>query len=171
MSRKLLGALLITAALVLTALVYLKQRRERIRLLEELAAALSAAAGELSLRALPLQRLFELLSTRAKGPAEEFFAVLFKRMDRLGEEDFFTLWEKTAVEKLPGLTPAEREEFSRLGAVLGRYELERQLEALSACAAAFDEAARRARQDYPDRRRLTLGLSACAGALLIIILI
>lgn len=171
MSQKIFGAALIIAALVLGALSYLKQRRERMRLLEQLSAALNMAAGELSLRALPLPRLFELLSGRAQGAAAEFFAALCDGMDRLGEENFSTLWDKAAREKLPELMPEEREELKRLGAVLGRYELERQLEALRACAAVFDGALCRARRDYPDRRRLTLGLSACAGVLLIILLI
>lgn len=170
MRQKLLGAVLIIAALSLGAINYLKQRRERMKLLEQLSAALNTAAGELSLRALPLPRLFELLASRTQGAAETFFSALCDDMDRLGDEDFFTLWERDTREMLPGLMPDELEELSRLGAVLGRYELERQLEGLRACAAAFDEALHRARQDYPDRRRLALGLSACAGLLLIIIL-
>lgn len=171
MSRKIFGAALIIAALIIGALCYLKQRRERMKLLEQLSAALNSAAGELSLRALPLPMLFGCLAGRTQGAAAEFFSALCDGMDRLGDENFFAVWDRTAKEKLPGLMPDEREELGRLGAVLGRYELERQLEALHACAAAFDAALLRARQDYPNLRRLALGLSACAGFLLIILLL
>lgn len=171
MSQKMLGAALIVAALLAGALSYLKQRRERMKLLEELSAALNTAAGELSLRSLPLPRLFECLSGRTQGAAAEFFSSLCGGMDRLGEEEFSTLWDRAADEKLPGLSTAEREELKRLGAVLGRYELERQLEALRLCADSLDAALGRARQDYPNLRRLSLGLSACAGFLLIILLL
>lgn len=171
MSQKIFGAALIIAALSLGALSYLKQHRERMRLLEQLSAALDMAVGELSLRALPLPRLFELLSGRTQGAAAEFFSALCEGMDRLGDENFSTLWDEAATGKLPGLMPEEREELMRLGAVLGRYELERQLEALHACSAVLGDALCRTRRDYPERRRLALGMSACAGALMIILLI
>lgn len=170
MTGRLFGAGLIFTALAFGALIYLKARRQRIELLSLLSAALDTAAGELSLRSLPLTRLFELLAKRSDGMAAEFFKALCTGMDRLSEEDFFTLWTNAAEEHLTALNTAEREEIARLGAVLGRYELPRQLEAIRGCRTAVDNALLQARQDYPTRRRLALGLSASAGALLIIIL-
>lgn len=171
MTGRLFGAGLIFAALAFGALIYLNTRRQRMELLAQLSAALDTAAGELSLRSLPLPRLFALLAGRGAGGAAAFFTALCTGMDRLGEEDFFTLWTNAAEDNLSALYPAEREEIARLGAVLGRYELERQLAAIRDCRAAIDGALSQARQEYPNRRRLALGLSGCAGVLLIIILI
>ena len=171
MTGRIFGAGLILAALAFGALVYLNTRRQRIELMAQLSAALDTAAGELSLRSLPLPRLFELLEKRSGGAAAEFFGALCTGMDRLSEEDFSTLWESAAEEHLGLLHSTEREEIDRLGAVLGRYELQRQLAAVRDCRAAMDRALSSARQDYPTQRRLALGLSATTGALLIIILV
>ncbi len=65
---------------------------------------------------------------------------------------------------------AEAREFAALG-VLGRCDADMQLAAISACEAYLRAALERARGDYPQQRRLSLGIAAAAGALLVIVFI
>lgn len=171
MRVKLIGGALIFAAFLLGALVCLRLRRQRTDTLNQLCTALDRAEGELSLRGLPLPRLFELLSKCSTGAAGFFFSELSQSMDRLGEEDFHTLWLRAAEKCLAALRQPEREEIDRLGGVLGRYGLTEQLSAIRACSAELRRALDCARQDYPRSRRLLLGMASAAGAMLIILLI
>lgn len=168
---KYIGAVLIFSALIGGAVIYLISQRRRVQTLSGLCAALDMAAGELSARAAPLPLLFELLGQRCEGAAAEFFHTLSGSMDRLGDEELFSLWQGAAEKNLACLNTAEREEIARLGGVLGRYEMEAQLSALHSCEAVLRASLEQARADYPNRRRLGIGMTAAAGALLVIVLL
>ena len=58
-----------------------------------------------------------------------------------------------------------------LGDVLGRYELNEQLESIDICLDSLSRSLRGLQAQYPERRRLVLGLSAAAGILVLIVLI
>ena len=58
-----------------------------------------------------------------------------------------------------------------LGDVLGRYELNEQLESIDICLDSLNRSLRGLQTQYPERRRLVLGLSAAAGILVLIVLI
>ncbi len=168
---KLLGAALILAACLGAGAVYALAKRQRMETLQGLWGALGLMEGELETRLSPLPELVRLAAAEAQGQAGAFLDSLSGRLDRLGEAEFAQLWREAAEEQLSALNPEEREEICRLGLVLGRYELEKQLAALGACRAilrtGLDEAVLR----YPGEKRLGLGLGAAAGALLVIALL
>lgn len=168
---KYVGAVLIFSAFLGGAVIYLLSQRQRVQTLSGLCSALDMAAGELSARAAPLPLLFELLGQRCEGAAADFFNALCGSMDRLGEEELFSLWHGATEKNLACLSTAEREEIDRLGGVLGRYEMEAQLTALRSCEAVLRSSLEQARADYPNRRRLGIGMTAAAGALLVIVLL
>ena len=58
-----------------------------------------------------------------------------------------------------------------LGDVLGRYELQEQLESIDICLDSLNRSMHGLQTQYPERRRLVLGLSAAAGILVLIVLI
>lgn len=166
-----LGAALILAGCLLSGALWTRTKSRRIRTLRQLCAALELLAGELETRAPPLPELAKLLAERAGGQAGTFFSLLSVSMEQLGRESFSQLWSRAAETVLESLGREEREEFAGLGMILGRCELARQLSALRACTAALRTNLREAEGLYPGQRRLSLGLTGAAAALLIIVLL
>ena len=72
---------------------------------------------------------------------------------------------------LPALEASEREALCALGAALGRYPLDMQLSALSRCRKKLEEHLLQARGSLPEDTRLSWGLSAAGGLLLLILLL
>ena len=68
------------------------------------------------------------------------------------------------------LSADELDEIMRLGRVLGRCELDMQLAAIDRCTAHLDRALTRVRAEYPQLCRLSIGLPAAAGLMLVIVL-
>ena len=88
-----------------------------------------------------------------------------------GIYSFFALW-KNALGSAPALPEGEAvKALEELGTVLGRYELETQLRAVEGCRAVLCRRLDALRQSLPQTKRLTLGLSLAAAALVGIILI
>ena len=127
------------------------------------------AARRLRVRLCPLPELISELAGRG-GAAGEFYTGLAKKLDSIGEVDFSALWASS----LECLTPLSRDELSALralGDVLGRYELNEQLESIDICLDSLNRSMHGLQTQYPERRRLVLGLSAAAGILVLIVLI
>lgn len=167
---KILGGALIFLGFLAAGLVHTSAEKKRIETLCQLVLALELMEGELSARRTPLPELTALLANRSTGQAGAFFRQLADSMEQLGDRSFDTLWSRAA-ENLNALDRGEREELIRLGPVLGRFEMDKQLAALGCCCSALREALRGAQSRYPDKQRLSLGLTAAAGALLIIALL
>lgn len=167
---RLWGAALILTACLGAGLLRTASVRRRMETLRGLCGALELAEGELETRLTPLPELVRLLAGRSSGQTGDFFRLLDASFGFLGAEDFAALWSRAAATALTALSSADREELVRLGQVLGRFELDRQLAALEACVRALRGELEAARVRYPGDRRLSLGLGAAAGALLIVVL-
>ena len=168
---KLLGVFLILAAGVGLGTSSIFAEKKHLRIMNAVCVSLDLMYRELEARALPLPELFRVLADSAEGQCGSFYDRLCAELSHLGKESFSNLWRRTATEMLTELRSDELAELSRLGDTLGRYSLERQLEAIRLCRDRLNSALVSRQQRYPERQRLTLGLSTAAAALLVIILI
>lgn len=146
------------------------QKRE-MEALGSFCAMLQQLDGALGSEAPPMPELICTLTQRCSGAAMLFLRTLGASMDRLGESSFSELW-RDAVKAASALSDRDAvQALNELGSVLGRYELDTQLGSVRTCRAALDRRMETLRQELPQTKRLTLGLSLAASVLLGIILI
>ena len=165
------GIVLMAVACLLTSFQILLIRRERIRALGDLAAALRLLQGELSLRGESLPRLFETIAGRCSGVGRELFEAVSRESGRLGEERFERIWRECVDGVACILRQQERERLGRVGEVLGHVELDLQLQVLEETTTALRLEMEQEEARLPEERRLYLGLGAAAAATLGIVLL
>ena len=167
---KLLGLFLIAAGAGGTAHTFLRRCRSRIRSLHSSSQMLELMEGELNVSVLPLSQLMEAIMPRLSGPALRFAGLLREGIKDLGKQSFSDIWEAGLRVCFPELDAQELQELKELGAILGRYELTRQTEALSCCRQFLRQREEIATEALTGKRRLALGLAFTAAAMLGIIL-
>ena len=168
---RILGICLIVFACVGFGLSLCRARQCRIRSLRELERALGMLAGELGTSVRPTGMLCTLLAERCRGEIELFFQSVVSAIPDLAERSFAEIWESAAQRSLSSLRPEERALVAGLGGSIGRFELDRQLEAVELCRREIHSALEEAGKNYPGERKLCLGLSASAAAMLAILLL
>ncbi len=165
------GFALLQLAALLFSLRHIGSKKRGAACLASFCAMLEQLGGLLGREAAPMPELIGELIPRSDGAAEVFLRALAASMDRLGEYSFCALW-KNALGAAPALSDREAAQaLEELGTVLGRYELETQLRAVESCRAVLCRRLDAQRQSLPQTKRLTLGLSLAAAALVGIILI
>ena len=167
---KLFGMCLILLSALAGARRYLGLRGERLRALDSLCRMLEQLLGELETRRAPLPEIAGALGPKSEGAAGHFLEELAARLALLGEVDFQTIWSGCAAQTLGALEEAERREVERLGAILGRYGLGRQCEAVRDCLTFLRGRRDQCEQELARRRGLAYGLAMSGGALLVIVL-
>ncbi len=166
---KALGAGAVLLAAFSLGLLLRRERQARLEALRSLAEALRMMSGELALRKPAMPELLNWMSKQSEGSAAEFFRRLSFSLSRLGEKSFASLWQECADLSLTELNASDKREFRQLGALLGRFELTRQLAGLESCALRMDERLRREEQRYQGERKLLLALPVSAGCLLVLL--
>ena len=170
MTAKLLGLLLIAAGAGGSACLFLRLCRSQIRSLRCLRQMLELMQGELNTSALPLAQLLETISPHLSDSALQFTGLVREGMEDLGRRSFAEIWAESLNTCFPDLAPSELRELQDLGAVLGRYELSRQTEALSRCRQFLLHREEAASAALAVKRRLALGLAFTGTTMLGIIL-
>lgn len=168
---RLFGAIMVFSGCFSLGLIKLRREKARMRTLEALCGALCQMRVELGARLASVPALADMLSNRADGGARRFFAALCEKLALLGQSELCELWAECARRELSALGSDELNDFIALGRILGKGELSTQLEAISRCESTFDRALIAARTEHADKRRLTLGISASVGLMLVIMLI
>lgn len=168
---RIIGAVLAFCACSAMGVMRVLAERGRIELLTALCDAFSVMKAELSSHLTALPDLAKMLSQRGKGDAADFFSALDARMDVLGKCRFDEIWRESAAETLCFLKEDELQAVLSVGAVLGRGELEMQLNAIDRCVSSLYAALERVRTQHPQQRKLTLGISLAAGTLIVVMLI
>lgn len=167
---RLIGAVLVAAGGALLGFQAAAVLRGRVRTLDQLETGLALLERELELNLTPLPRLLEQGAARSEGAARELFQGCVQGLDRLDWEDFSTLWRRL-VGKQPALGPEEQAILCSLGDTLGRYEVRRQLEALSAARRRLVELSARLEADSRRKGRVYQALGLSGGAFLVILLL
>ena len=170
--NKAIGAAAILLGCFAAALLRMRAKRTRIEALLSLRAGLAELRRALSERRHALREIFLRLADRYEArPAGEFFHCLSQRMDALGECCFVEIWEAALRDKLAFLGEEVSDTLGALGLCLGGSELELQCRALERASADLDAIIQRDRDALPAEKRMSYGLSLCAGAMLLIMLI
>ena len=128
---RLVGAVLVAAGCGFLGLQAAAGLRGQVRALEEASEGLALLERELELNAPPLSRLLACGTARGRGPAKALFQGCLLGLDNLDREDFSALWRRQ-VSGCGGLGPEGQAVLLPLGDTLGRYDGERQREALAA---------------------------------------
>lgn len=168
---RIIGAFLAFCACGAIGVMRIFAERKRIDLLTALCGAFSVMKAELSAHLTALPDLAKMLSQQGKGDAADFFSALDARMDALGKCCFDEIWRESAAETLCLLKEDELQEVLNVGAVLGRGELEMQLNAIDRCVSSLYAVLEGARTQQPQQSKLTLGVSLAAGTLIVVMLI
>ncbi len=163
-----LGAFVIVLAGFYAGIIYIADKKRHLRELENLCTAFEMMGGELQTRLSSLPEVCETLKTRCDGSAKELFTHLSKSFDRLGETEFSLLWDENINSVLKMLDSEEIRQVSALGKVLGRCEMEQQLECLNGLVSFLRTNLDTARKLYPQERKLGLGVGTAAALLLVL---
>lgn len=167
---RLVGAALVAAGGALMGFQAAAELRGRVRNLDQMEAGLALLEQELELNLPPLPRLMERGAEYSEGAARELFRGCARGLDRLDREDFSSLWRRL-VKELSVLGPEGQAILSPLGDTLGRYEVRRQLEALSAARRRLEELSARLGADSRRKGRVYQALGLSGGAFLVILLL
>lgn len=167
---RLIGAALVAAGGALLGFQAAAGLRRRVRAVRETEAGLALLERELELSAPPLPRLLERGAEHSQGPARALFQGCLRGLDSLDQEDFSSLWRRLVREQT-GLPAEGQAVLLSLGDTLGRYEGERQREALSAARRRLEELAGRLEADIRRQGRVYQALGLSGGAFLVILLL
>jgi len=168
---KYMGLAFILFSCISASIQILREERKRVEMPKNLCSSLENMQAELASRACPLPDLFTALARSAEGEAEVFFTGICGSMNMLGRESFSEIWDMCAEESFTLLNREEMRLLKRIGAVLGRYELDEQLKILRQCTNSFNENLKCAEYKYLSEKKLKLALGAGTGLMLIIVLI
>ena len=167
---RLIGAVLVAAGGAHLGFQAAAGLRRQIRALRQMGTGLELLERELELSAPPLPRLLERGAEHSRGPARALFQGCVRGLDSLDREDFSTLWRRLVREQT-GLPAEGQAVLLPLGDTLGRYEGERQREALSAARRRLGELAGRLEADSRRQGRVYQALGLSGGAFLVILLL
>lgn len=162
--------MLVAAAAVYGGVSYTTLKREQLKELDALCHLLRLMQDELETRALPLPELASQLEARTENAGKSLLSGLLRRLPELGSRDFQNIWEESVTESVTHSEEAAQL-LCTLGAFLGRYDVDSQLEALRNCYEAMEKLRAAAAEALPQTRRLGMGLALTSGALIVITLI
>ena len=166
-----IAAILFFVAFVYAGIIRLRDLGQRERCLRSVTECLLHIRNSIDRTNAALPELFSLLSQQCTGQAGAFFEMLKNETARIGEKSFTEIWCGVIPTAFPELLETEYDALSRLGCILGSCDCQTQVREINNCEAVFNSALGIFRQDLPQRKKLTLGLAATAGAFAAILLI
>lgn len=165
------GALLLAGAGLWAGLERGRVQARRVRALREWAEALDLWARELAYCLPTTAQLLSALAKRGPTGLKQVFGQALAGLDRLGEQDFETIWQRALADGETDLPDQELELLKELGAVLGSCGWEDQHSAVERVARQLERRGEALAQALVRERRTwgVLGLSAgCALAILLL---
>lgn len=127
---KILGAAMVMVGAVGLAWRGVERLKERAETLRSLQGAFSYLEEELAFRFTPLPALFAHLGETRGGAVGEFFAGVWREMERPQALPLRQSWAAASRRALPMLREEERQVVDELGEVLGQYDAQTQARAL-----------------------------------------
>ena len=170
MMVRLIGAALVAAGGGWMGIQAAAGLRRRARALRQMAAGLALLEGELELDAPPLPQLMARGAGLGQGPAKELFQSCVQGLDHLDLEGFAPLWRRLAG-GLDELGSEGQAVLAPLGDALGRYDLQRQQDALGAVRRRLEELAGAQEADSRRQGRVYQVLGLSGGAFLVTLLL
>jgi len=167
---KLIGAVLCVFSFLFLAASYLNEEKRKMREYSGLSDALLLMKSELCARSFPMITLIGRAEETSEGCVKKFFRCVFEGFEKIGEKDFAQVWNGAAKENFAFFTPEQMRMICLPGTVLGKTAIETQSAALENSAMYFHAEAESKKEKMESEKKLTLGLSACAGLLTVIVL-
>lgn len=167
---RMIGAVLVAAGAAWMGFQAAAGLHNRTRAIREMAGGLAVLERELELNAPPLSRLLVRGAAQSHGPAKILFQDCALGLDNLAQESFSLLWQRLTG-RLTELGPEGQAVLSSLGDTLGRYDGERQREALAAVRLRLEELAGCLEEDSRRLGRVYQALGLSGGAFLVILLL
>jgi len=169
---KIIGAIMVTAATTSLGVMSVRQLKRRVRSLCSLVGALDIMRSEICTRLTPMPELLELLAAQTEEPANIFFANCLIRQRSMRGRPFAELWRSAleSTEELE-LKEYELEPLLELGPALGRYDTDRQGEAILAAKKRLEAFLQKAESERDRESRTRAMLGVAAGVMITIILI
>ena len=169
---KIIGALMVTAATTSLGVMSVKRLKRRVRSLRTLVNALDIMRSEICMRLTPMPELLEILAVQTGEPASIFFTNCLIKQRSMRGRPFAEVWLSALEDtKELELSENELEPLAELGSALGRYDTDRQGEAILAARKKLEGFLQKAEseRDRESKTRTMLGIAA--GVMITIILI
>ena len=168
---KLIGFILIVFSSVVCGFNYTETKKNRLEELASFSFMLELMVAELNTSLPTLPELIKKLETKLDNKALCFVKVLSLNLAMLGEKDFNSIWCNSLSGCDADLTEQEYDSIASLGSILGKYDVETQGKALNECLVQFRASEHKLKEELPQLKRLSLGVSMSAGAILAIMLV
>lgn len=168
---KLFGAAAALAACLMAGNQYYMCEKNRYNAIKSCRIMLSLIRSELSTSSADISIILKNICGRLSTPAHGFALLLTKEMDMLGQIPFQDIWDKALVQCFAILGQYEKNIIKELGGIIGKYELEQQLEALDCAVSRLSDEEKCCYEQLKPRQKLSFGLSGAMGLMLIIVLI
>ena len=168
---KLIGFILIVFSSMVFGLNYTEAKKNRLEELVSFSFMLELIVAELNTSLPTLPELIKKLEAKLDNKALSFVKVLSLNLAMLGEKDFNSIWCNSLSCCDMDLTEQEYDSISSLGSILGKYDVETQEKALNECLVQFRASEHKLKEELPQLKRLSLGVSMSAGAILAIMLV
>lgn len=167
---KIIGTVIVIGACLSIGQRKVNAARRELFTLSDLIAGVRVMRAELTSWLCPMEDLLRQAAEHTGPEASAFFLCCAESLSKLNENSFSELWSK-ACETILSIPAEGRRQLEMLGDSLGRYELEEQLAACDRYLRDTEEEADKLRAKLPELRKLTLALSAAAGAFLCLLII
>lgn len=166
-----LGAAVLLLACVMAGFMRYSGKKAAVEEMRSLCEALQLLRSELKNSDSPLPDALRCVAYSCAGSGGRLAKGLVESLDKLGDVPFAQLWQQSCRENLCCLPAELLENAGGLGLVLGRYETGEQLRAIDRLIIALENEQRSAASRLSTDRRLSLGLSATLGLMLVILLL
>lgn len=168
---KILGAVSVVFSGFLLGLVWRREKQNELRSLRAVCEALTLLGAELETSRGPVFQIVSILSGETENPASAFLKELAGRECQLGEKSFAEIWKQAAEEALSELDRETIGAIFELGKLLGRFDLESQLNALRLCESKLRSLLLQKEESYRREEKLRLALPTMLGVFLTILLL
>ena len=167
---RILGFALLQIASIAYAQGRIAEKRREYHALRSYCDMLEQLQGLLESDGSPMPELLQKLSGRCSGEARTFADALCESMRDLGKRSFQELW-LSSLGKTNVYGNDIRQELESLACVLGRYDLDLQIDALKACQKALRHRLGKGQGSQAQDTYMTVGLALSASLLLGILLL
>jgi stage III sporulation protein AB len=168
---RLLGAVLLAGGTALLGVTGAHRTQWRVRDLRMLTDGLRMMLRELSYRLAPLPELLCSAEEESEGSVKYFFALCVQGANELDGRTFHSIWRQSMQDSRMCLASEEWHCLDSLGAVLGRYDSDNQIQALNIAISRLDELRVQAEEQCKRLGKLYSVLGLTAGAFLMILLV
>lgn len=169
---KIIGALMVTAATTTLGLRSAGRLKNRAKSLSGFVFALGIMKTEICNRLTPLPELMEILARQTEEPVNVLFADCLVKLRSSRGKPFAEVWQGALLSsKELELNDSEIDILRELGSALGRYDTERQGEAISSAKKRLEAQLQKAETERDKESKVRAMLGIAAGLAIAIILI